>query len=806
VDPALRRRLHRLVAAALLLAVAAQAVVALALPGAGAVVPLSWLHGAVLAGLLLALCVVADVYAVRIRHGEEAEELTLADAAVVVCALLLPPVQALIVPVAASAVCSLVRRREPVKLLFNAAVMGIGSALVVGAVHVATGPGAGIGVATAVGLVVGMFASTAVNLVLVAHVLAVVGGDDPKQVVRDGMRLSAVMALGTTGLGATAVTLADAAPALLPFSVLPAAALTFAYRAAAQEAEERQRSSRLLALSEVLAGRLEAGEVLAAFLRLARQAFGADVASALLLDDGDARCATDDRVLGAAQRGATDDERHLLRLAGAGGAVLPPELLAGCVDRGWASALLAPLEADGRRLGVVVIASRDRHRRLGAADLSLLTPLAAALGVALAGAEHLRRLVEETSKLQAVVDRSSDGIAVLASDGVVQLWSPAAAELTGVPAATALGAPLTALVRASTPPTENDDRGDGRPADTPVDAFHAGRRRLSPTDPQAVVELVLHRADGEARVVRFAHAGVFDEHGGLERDVVLLHDVTRERQVERLKADFIATVSHELRTPVTPIKGYADLLLRRGDAMTPERRRECLEVIGDRAAHLGRLVEDLLLASRMSATSGQGAAHGAVALGHHDLGPLVKRACGDFGDDGRRLRLQLPSEPAFVACDPMRAVQVVGNLVGNALKYSAAGTPVDVRLLIDDGAARVEVQDRGRGIPADHVDKVFEKFHRVEDPMRMTTGGTGLGLYIARELTRAMGGELGCTSVLGAGSTFTLTLPRVAVPAADEADDGVVRPLGGPPLPRRCDGAPATSVRHAGEPGIRALG
>ena len=132
--------------------------------------------------------------------------------------------------------------------------------------------------------------------------------------------------------------------------------------------------------------------------------------------------------------------------------------------------------------------------------------------------------------------------------------------------------------------------------------------------------------------------------------------------------------------------------------------------------------------------------------------------------------MHLPDAPVFVTCDPVRTVQVLGNLVGNALKYSAPGTPVDVRLVEAGDSVRVEVSDVGRGIPADQVDRVFDKFHRVEDPMRMTTSGTGLGLYIARQLTTAMGGDLTCSSVLGVGSTFTLALNRAT--AGESSGDG----------------------------------
>lgn len=104
-------------------------------------------------------------------------------------------------------------------------------------------------------------------------------------------------------------------------------------------------------------------------------------------------------------------------------------------------------------------------------------------------------------------------------------------------------------------------------------------------------------------------------------------------------------------------------------------------------------------------------------------------------------------------------MQVVANLVSNALKYSPASEPVHVRLDACGDAVSVQVTDRGRGIPANQLDKIFEKFHRVEDPMTMSTGGTGLGLFIARRLAQAMGGDITATSTLDVGSVFTVTLP-----------------------------------------------
>jgi signal transduction histidine kinase len=325
------------------------------------------------------------------------------------------------------------------------------------------------------------------------------------------------------------------------------------------------------------------------------------------------------------------------------------------------------------------------------------------------------------------------------------------AAVTGVPADEAHGV-LSELVHAIGPDGERVD---------PLGATFA----LTPAAPRADVEMAFVRPDGEQRWVRCSHAGLFDD-GRLVRDVVIVHDVTRQREVERLKADFIATVSHELRTPVTPIKGYADLLRRRGDRMTPEKRAECLDIISDRVNHLARLVEDLLLASRISSPT---APKHDVDVAPADLVALTRRAAGDFAADLARVHLALPDAPLLVACDPTRTVQIVGNLLSNALKYSPPTTQVDVVVTAYDGAARVSVTDRGRGIPADQLERVFDKFHRVEDPLTMTTGGTGLGLYIARQLARAMHGDVAVRSVLGSGSTFVLILPLADVVPAPRA-------------------------------------
>ena len=737
---------QRVVRDTALLGVALPLLAAIALTGRGAITPLRGSSVALLIALLVVVTIVANLVAVPVRRGEQVEELTLLESAVVASVLLLPAQHALWLPVVAIVLSCLLTRRDPVKSLFNAANIGASSAVLVTAVHLISTPGQGLSWRTVLGLLVGLAAFTVVNLLNLARVLAAAQELEARAVLADGWRLALLTLPGHLSIAGSAVLAASYAPALLPFAFIPAVALVFAFRARADGVEDRARSSRLLSLSHALAVRRDPEDLLPTFLTLCREAFDADVVIAVLEPAPGADGAGRAQVVRADAQGtqppraADDREFDLLQLpAGDRGRVLDREL--GSVGHG----LVAPLEAEGRRLGVLVLVARRRRRQLGPRELVLLTPLASALAAALQGSDHLRSLTEATSNLQAVVDQSSDGILVLDGAGTVQLWSPALTALTGHDVATATGQPLAALVRTLA--------ADG----TACDPFQAGRVLLTPSAPQATVELTLLRDDGEQRVLRLGHAAAFTD-GVLTRDVVIVHDITRERQVERLKADFIATVSHELRTPLTPIKGYADLLRRKGDSLSPERRNEFLGVISDRCDHLARLVEDLLLASRISATEGSAPAQ--VEMGREDLCNLVRRTAGDFGVEGERVRLALADEAIEVACDPMRVIQVLGNLIGNALKYSSPGSPVEVLLGRDEDDAYVDVVDEGRGIPADQLERVFEKFHRVEDSMRMTTGGTGLGLYIARQLTTAMGGSVTCTSTLGVGSVFRLTLPR----------------------------------------------
>ncbi|GGQ73163.1 hypothetical protein GCM10010166_48980 [Couchioplanes caeruleus subsp. azureus] len=728
-DPILRR-----VVAVTLLGSGLAAAVVLGFAGHPSVlrglgVPTAWL----LPGLTVLSCL-AELTVVRLRHGDAVEELTLYEAALVIDVLLLPPEDALVAAAVGLLVAGVLQRRPVMKAVFNLGTYTAAAAVLIAIVHLVGGSPGVMTAGVLAGVVVGTVAFTGVNLCCLAQILGVITKTPPWRIVRSEARLSAYMAVGTMATGLTTAEIALHAPLLLPFMAMPALAVTFAYRAAAREADERARSACLLQLSHALA---ERGDVVPQFLLLVREAFGADLAVAVLENDDEA-LSVEAADPGTLRRGAVPP--YLAAL----GAVDAPVQLADELPEGLRRMIVVPVQSGGRRLGTAAFAIRERDRGwMTTGDVTLLASLASALAVAMLGAEHLDRLVDETSKLQAVVEQSTEGIMVVDGDGSIRMWSRALAEITGVGADEATGRLLADVLDV---PAE-----DERPLLMPVTA----------EQPRTVVELSVRRHDGEQRRLRLAHSAIFTA-GTVGRDVVVISDLTREYRTERLKSDFIAMVSHELRTPLTPIIGYVDLLRSRGERMTPQKRLDALNLIGDRAGHLSRLVEDLLLASRFGDNPEEMSLH--VSVAEHDLHALVEQAARDLGSE--RIVVDLPPGPVPVRCDDGRTLQVLANLIGNGLKYSPEDTEVVVQMRLEETCAYVDVRDRGRGIPADQLEKIFEKFHRVEDPMTMSTGGTGLGLFIARQLARAMDGDVTVESVFTRGSVATLALPR-ATPETD---------------------------------------
>ena len=376
-------------------------------------------------------------------------------------ALLLSPRQAIVLPVVALILAMAALRRPPWRIAYGAGTAAAACAVLVGCVSALGESERGFhGGSVVAGLLVGTLGFVAINLFSTAVLRAAMTGVPVEATLRQGLRLAAVMAIGTLSLGATAVSMAQSAPLLLPFSLLPALALTYAYAAVAEEGDERLRSQQLLALSHLMAGALDVEDLVTSFLALVREAFHAESALVVIESAGREETAVVADADGVSVRLAHPAERALLATAGVG-----TELIANAPTAlGHRRVLLAPLDAEGRRLGIVMLTepvvargrlsvaaltrTTERSCALGPAEATVVGPLASALAVALRGAEHLSRLTGETDKLQQVVDGSSDGIVVLDSAGHGRgLESRDGHHQRPVTVATAIGLPLGARHR-----------------------------------------------------------------------------------------------------------------------------------------------------------------------------------------------------------------------------------------------------------------------------------------------------------------------------------------------------------------------
>jgi signal transduction histidine kinase len=229
--------------------------------------------------------------------------------------------------------------------------------------------------------------------------------------------------------------------------------------------------------------------------------------------------------------------------------------------------------------------------------------------------------------------------------------------------------------------------------------------------------------------------------------------LTRLREFDRLKDEFIAIVSHELRTPLTSVYGAAMTLERH--TLDEERQRALLEIIATEAARLSRLLDDILWVSRLDS----GRARPFITR----VEPLpltvdVVDATRTHLPVGLSVELLHDPVPPDVAADPDKLRQVLVNLIENAVKYTHEGR-IEVRLDHRDGRVRFSVRDEGPGIPLAQQERIFEKFYRLDPNMTQGVGGTGLGLYICRELIDSMQGEIWVESAPGEGSTFSFELP-----------------------------------------------
>jgi signal transduction histidine kinase len=402
------------------------------------------------------------------------------------------------------------------------------------------------------------------------------------------------------------------------------------------------------------------------------------------------------------------------------------------IDRlGLRSWLCVPLKGHDRVLGALTLVAAESGRVFTRADFELATALAGRASVAIENA-LLYREAERRGDAALALTYVGDAVVLVDRADTVRYWNRAAAVMLQVPAGDAVGVRVSEAVPGWEPLAAHVE---------PADASTGG------VTPSVTVPLVVAGSE------RWFSVAAVDFGEGR---VYALRDRTEEHALEQARSDFVATASHELRTPLAAVYGSVRTLRRQDADLGEENRALLLAIIERETERLTAIVGQILLADQLGTDSFR------IERESCDLRMLadeVIRAARVRAPDGITVDLDAPDELPAVSGDEDKLRQVLVNLVENAIKYSPGGGTVVVSLAATNGNGRIAVRDQGIGIAhADHQ-RIFEKFTRLDPGLTRGVGGTGLGLYITRELIDRMGGTIQVRSAPGEGSTFTVELP-----------------------------------------------
>jgi two-component system phosphate regulon sensor histidine kinase PhoR len=344
----------------------------------------------------------------------------------------------------------------------------------------------------------------------------------------------------------------------------------------------------------------------------------------------------------------------------------------------------------------------------------------------------IRTLMEERNLSAAILGSMVEGVAVVDATDKLVFSNRGFTEILGLDAAPRIGSSLVEAVRQP----------------ELIEAV----RRVRRGEPAVSAEIVT----GTLRQRFFAATATAVRGGDKAGAVLVLHNITDLRKLERIRRDFVANVSHEFRTPLTAIQGFAETLLA-GAMDDPQNRLRFLEIILDHSRRLARLTEDLLMLSKMDADR--------LDLEIHRLNvsqfveSCVETTQRPAAEKDIRISVSLQDTVPDIAADRRRLSEVLQNLLDNAIQYTPSGGRIMVGASAQNGEVTFTVSDTGIGIPRVDQPRIFERFYRVDVARSREVGGTGLGLSIAKHLVDAHGGRIWVESEVGQGSQFHFTVP-----------------------------------------------
>ncbi len=402
-----------------------------------------------------------------------------------------------------------------------------------------------------------------------------------------------------------------------------------------------------------------------------------------------------------------------------------------------ASIIGVPMVTEKRLVGVLVFFRNETVPAFTPEDIPLLSVIAQPLAIHLENVDFARSNAARRAELEAILGSMEDGLLVVDRLGQVLSFNNALQRLSAYTVPELYSMCWDDIVAT---------------AQRHWETFKEFNRCLREGVPfHARCQGSMRKSDGGEFPVSMNFSTIAEERGVVTGGVISIRDITIEAELDRMKDEFIANVSHELKTPITTISGFLQMMISRD--MTRVEQFPLLEVLKDETDRLHRLINDLLDLSKIQANR--------IKLSPRTfrLETLLKKCVKPFAvryQDTHKVTLSVEPARGMVQADYDRLTQVMVNLVSNAVKYSPDGGEVGIRAVRKGDRWAISVNDQGIGIPEDAVKHLFTRFFRVNENQ---TAGTGLGLFITKEIVERHGGKLDVASTVDKGSTFTVVIP-----------------------------------------------
>lgn len=405
--------------------------------------------------------------------------------------------------------------------------------------------------------------------------------------------------------------------------------------------------------------------------------------------------------------------------------------------------LAVPVEVHSKILGVVAVFQRQQPYQDH--DIKVLSLVAGRLAVLIENANLYHDVNARRERWEAVFRFTEEGIIIFDQRGVIVGFNPASAKLTKFGLAEALGQPLSKIIKVVST--------EGLSPDTILPLSQVLREGKTITK----VEQQIETKNGDRVWTESSYSPIFDNSGHVTSGIAIIRDVHKDREVEEIKSDFISIVSHELRTPLSAIKGFLDMILKSDFGELNDKQFHYLSRVQQSNQRMIDLVEDLLDVSYIES--------GKISLNQNPIAleGVITEVVTELASKGFEkqitLRVNRKHRLPLVLADETRLRQIMVNLIDNAIKYSFPKTEVTIDFRMQGDELITSVSDQGVGIAPSQMERVFQKFGRLYNPMSVQAGGSGLGLYIVKRLVESHGGRIWVTSRESRGSRFSFSLP-----------------------------------------------